>query len=132
MHRVIIPDVPDEALPAEFREVARSGALVNVFRIMVRSPQIAGLVVKLGAAQFRSGSLPPVDRELSILTAAKCFSSAYESSQHEQISQSVGVTSSQRAAVAMQQWDAPELSDSQQALLAFVAAVAAGPTAADP
>ena len=131
MSRIAIPDVPIESLPAEWQDAARTGALVNVFRMMLRSPQIATLVVKLGAAQFGSGSLPPADRELSILTAGACFDSAYEVSQHEQISQSVGVTSSQRAAVAVGQWDSPDFSESQQALLAFVAAVAASATVPD-
>src|SRR6266568_5491541 len=105
MYHIAIPDAPTAELPAELQEVARNGALVNVFRIMLRSPQIATRVVELGAAQFGSGSLPPADRELSILTAGTCFRSAYEVSQHEGISQSVGVTASQRAAVAVQQWD---------------------------
>jgi len=131
MSRIAIPDVPTDSLPARWRDAEKTGALVDIFRIMLRSPQIATLVVELGAAQFGSGSLPPEDRELSILTTASCTRSAYEASQHEQISQSVGVTSSQRAAVAVGQWDAPELSESQQALLAFVAAVQAGPTVPD-
>lgn len=132
MARIAIPDVPVSELPAELQAPARSGALVNVFKIMLRSPDIATLVVKLGAAQFGSGSLPPTDRELSILAAGACFSSAYEASQHEQISQSVGVTASQRAAAAVKQWNSPELSESQQALLAFVGAVAEAPTIPDP
>jgi alkylhydroperoxidase family enzyme len=127
MSRIAIPDVPLESLPAQWQDAEKTGALVNIFRIMLRSPQIATLVVELGAAQFGSGSLPPADRELSILTTAACTDSAYEASQHEQISQSVGVTSSQRAAVAVGQWDSPELSESQQALVAFVAAVAGQP-----
>ena len=53
MHRIAIPEVPTAQLPADLQEVARSGALVNVFRIMLRSPQIAARVVQLGAAQRR-------------------------------------------------------------------------------
>jgi alkylhydroperoxidase family enzyme len=59
------------------------------------------------------------------------FDSCYELSQHEEISASVGVTSAQRAAVVVKKWDCPDLSESQQALLAFVAAVADGPTVPD-
>ena len=55
MHRIAIPDVPTAQLPAELREVARNGALVNVFRIMLCSPQIATRVVELGAARRSSG-----------------------------------------------------------------------------
>jgi hypothetical protein len=98
---------------------------------MLRSPSIAELVIKLGAAQFGSGSLPAIDRELAILATGVRFDSCYELSQHEKISASVGVTSAQRAAVVVKKWDCPDLSESQQALLAFVAAVADGPTVPD-
>jgi hypothetical protein len=61
MSRIAIPDVPLDSLPAQWAEAEKTGALVNIFRIMLRSPQIATLVVELGAAQFGSGSLPPED-----------------------------------------------------------------------
>jgi len=48
MPRIAIPEVGIEDLPEDIQEAARSGALVNVFRIMFRSPSIAELVVKLG------------------------------------------------------------------------------------
>jgi alkylhydroperoxidase family enzyme len=131
MPRIAIPEVGIEDLPEDMQEAARSGALVNVFRIMLRSPSIAELVIKLGAAQFGSGSLPAIDRELAILATGVRFDSCYELSQHEEISASVGVTSAQRAAVVVKKWDCPDLSESQQALLAFVAAVADGPTVPD-
>ena len=126
MPRIGIPEVATADLPEEIR--AQESALVNVFRIMLRSPRIATLVAQLGSAQFGSGSLPGADRELAILTSGSCFGSAYEASQHEQISEAVGVTAAQRAAVAVGQYDSPDLSPAQQALVAFVAAVADGPT----
>jgi 4-carboxymuconolactone decarboxylase len=129
MPRITVPDVADEDLPEELRDNA--DALINVFRIILRSPRIATLVAELGSAQFGSGSLPGPDRELAILTSGSCFGSAYEASQHEQISDAVGVTSAQRAAIAVHQWDSPDLTSSQQALVAFVAAVAEGPTVPD-
>jgi len=129
MSRIAIPDVKSEDLPAELRDAG--GALVNVFRIMLRSPRIATLVVELGSAQFGSGSLPAADRELAILTAGSCFESAYETSQHEAISDAFGVTAAQRGAIAVHQWDSPDLAPAQQAWVAFVAAVAAGPTVPD-
>lgn len=131
MQRILIPSIDEDQLPAELRQLAKTGALVNVFRIMLASPHIALPVVKLGAAQFGSGALPPVDRELAILATASCFDAAYEISQHEQISASVGVTAAQRAAVAVRRWDSPDLSPSQQALLRFLAAAASAPTVPD-
>jgi 4-carboxymuconolactone decarboxylase len=115
-------------LPEELRRLDDAGALVNVFRMMLGSPEIALPVVRLGAAQFGSGSLPAEDRELAILTAATCFDVAYEISQHEAISASVGVSAAQRAAVSVRQWDSPDLSPAQGSLLRFLAAVAAEPT----
>jgi hypothetical protein len=41
MPRIAIPEVGIEDLPEDMQEAARSGALVNVFRIMLRSPSIA-------------------------------------------------------------------------------------------
>ena len=129
MPRIELPQVADEDLPELFR--GHAAALVNVFRMMLRSPRIATLVVQLGSAQFGSGSLPGPDRELAILTAGSCFGSAYEASQHEQISEAVGVTAAQRAAIAVHQWDSPDLTSAQQALVAFVAGVAEAPTVQD-
>jgi len=129
MPRIAIPNFTDDDLPEQLR--GHGGALVNVFRIMLRSPQIATLVVQLGSAQFGAGSLPGADRELAILTAGSCFGSAYETSQHEAISDAFGVTAAQRGAIAVHQWDSPDLAPAQQALVAFVAAVAAGPTVPD-
>ena len=129
MARIAIPEVLDEDLPDEVRDNA--DALVNVFRMMLRSPRIATLVVELGSAQFGSGVLPGVDRELAILTCGACFGSAYEASQHEQISGAVGVSAAQRAAIAVGQYDSPDLSPAQRALVAFVAAIAEAPTVPD-
>ncbi|HTU84658.1 MAG TPA: hypothetical protein VMF57_03730 [Solirubrobacteraceae bacterium] len=129
MPRIVIPDVTEEELPAELQ--GAGDALVNVFRIMLRSPRIATLCVQLGSAQFGSGSLPAADRELAILTAGSCFGSAYETSQHEAISGAFGVSAAQRGAIAVHQWDSPDLSPAQQALVAFVAAVADGPRVPD-
>jgi alkylhydroperoxidase family enzyme len=126
MPHITIPEVADEDLPEEVRDHA--DAMINVFRIMLRSPRIATIVMQLGSAQFGSGSLPGPDRELAILTCGACFGSAYEGSQHEQISAAVGVTAAQRAAIAVHQWDSPELSPAQQALVTFVAAVGDAPT----
>ena len=129
MPRIGIPEVDNADLPEEIR--SQASALVNVFRIMLRSPRIATLVVQLGSAQFGAGSLPGTDRELAILTCGACFGSAYEASQHEQISEAVGVSAPQRAAVAVGQYDSPDLTPAQQALVAFVAAVAEGPRVPD-
>ena len=128
-------DLPDDAvidtLPPDLQQAARSGSMINVFRTLLRSPAITIPVVQLGSAQFAAGSLPPADRELAILAAGACFHAPYETAQHKPISRAVGVTDDQRAAIAQQHWTAPCFPPAQQALLAFVAAVAADPTVDD-
>lgn len=131
MPRIPVPDVVSDDLPAELQQAIATGAMINVFGILLRSPRIAIPVIQLGSAQFGSGSLPGPDRELAILTCGSCFSAAYEASQHEQISGAVGVTAAQRAAIAVHQWDSPDLTPAQQALVAFVAAVGDAPTVPD-
>jgi alkylhydroperoxidase family enzyme len=45
-------------------------------------------------------------------------------------SRAVGVTDTQRAALAAKQWDSPEFNEAQRALIAFTAAIADAPTVA--
>jgi alkylhydroperoxidase family enzyme len=129
-------ELPDDsylaALPAALRDSAQPEALINVFRAMLRSPQILLPVIGLGSAQFAAGSLSPVDREVAILAAGSCFEAPYEAAQHEPISRSVGVTDSQRAALADRRWSDEAFSAAQQAMLAFVSAVAGAPIVSDP
>jgi alkylhydroperoxidase family enzyme len=128
-----MPDIPvpafdESSLPPLLARLNERGALINVFKIILRSPQIADAVGNLGAVQFAYGSLPVVDRELAILTAGRCYRSAYETAQHEPISRAVGVSDTQRSAIACARWDSPAFSESQAAMVRFVAAVAEGPT----
>ncbi|MDQ1753080.1 MAG: hypothetical protein QOE71_4136 [Pseudonocardiales bacterium] len=130
MARIDLPEVIIADLPPKLQDVERAGALINVFRMMARSPQIATPVVALGAAQFATSSLTPIDRELAILTSGACFEAPYEAAQHEPISRAVGVTDTQRAALAARQWDSPQFNEAQRALIAFTAAIADAPTVA--
>jgi alkylhydroperoxidase family enzyme len=129
-------NLPDDTylagLPASLRDTAEPGALINVFRAMLRSPQILMPVIALGSAQFAAGSVSPIDREVAILAAGACFEAPYEAAQHEPISRSVGVSDAQRTALAAKRWTDPTFSASQQAMLTFVEAVADGPVVPDP
>jgi alkylhydroperoxidase family enzyme len=112
---------------APMRKAAERGALINVFRMLMYSPDIGVAVAQLGSEIFASSALTEVDRELAILACGACFRAPYEASQHEPISRSVGVSDEQRAAVAGQHWNASCFTAAQQALLVFVAAVTATP-----
>ncbi|HEY2638462.1 MAG TPA: hypothetical protein VGI66_01075, partial [Streptosporangiaceae bacterium] len=78
-----------------------------------------------------SAALTDIDRELAILACGACFRAPYEASQHDPISRAVGVSDQQRGAVAAGRWNSGCFTAAQQALLAFVAAVAATPAVPD-
>lgn len=128
MPNIQVPDFDRSSLPPALARLEEADALINVLKMLLRSPQIADAVGHLGGAQFAHSSLPAVDRELAILVAGNCFASAYEIAQHEPISRAVGVSDSQRTAIAASRWDSPAFSDAQAAMVRFVAAVAEGPT----
>jgi 4-carboxymuconolactone decarboxylase len=120
------------ALPEDLRRAAESGALINVFRVLLHAPDIAEPVIRLGSAQFAAGSISPVDRELLILACGALFEAPYEEAQHGPISRAVGITDEQRAAVAHHRWKASCFTTAQHVLLTFVARIAHQPTAPDP
>lgn len=123
-----IPNVtPSSALPT-LSALDKADALINVFRMILRSPEITEAVATLGAAQFAHSSVPPLDRELAILAAGTCYESEYEAAQHGPISRAVGVTDEQRAAIAEHRWDDSVFTAAQQALIQFVITVAKSPT----
>ncbi|HYZ52049.1 MAG TPA: carboxymuconolactone decarboxylase family protein [Streptosporangiaceae bacterium] len=117
------------ALPMQ--KAAEVGPLINVFRMLMHTPDIGAGVAQLGSAIFAASALTDVDRELAILACGACFRAPYEVSQHEPISRAVGVSDEQRAAVAEKRWNAGCFTAAQRALLAFVAAVADAPAVPD-
>jgi alkylhydroperoxidase family enzyme len=117
--------------PPPMRKAAERGALINVFRMLMYSPDLGVAVAGLGSAIFATSALTGIDRELAILACGACYRAPYEASQHEPISRAVGVSDQQRAAAADKHWYAGCFTPAQQALLAFVAAVAATPTLPD-
>jgi alkylhydroperoxidase family enzyme len=117
--------------PPPLRKAAERGALINVFRMLMHSPDLGVAVTELGSAIFASAALTDIDRELAILACGACFRAPYEASQHDPISRSVGVSDRQRAAIADKRWNDECLTTAQQALLAFVAEVATTPAVSD-
>ncbi|MDO0924254.1 carboxymuconolactone decarboxylase family protein [Streptomyces sp. TG1A-8] len=125
-----IPCLDTEALPEALRSLTQ-GRIINLYRILAHAPQSVEQIARLGAALFTEGGLSAVDRELLILTCATGFDSEYEWAQHVSISRAVGVTDEQRAALRRLDHDAAAFSPAQRALVAFTAAVAAGPRVDD-
>jgi 4-carboxymuconolactone decarboxylase len=127
MPLIELPGIPIPAVPKILQEAADRGALINVFRMMLRSPALAGQVVLLGSVQLANDSLSAIDRELAVLTVGVCSSAPYITAQHGPISAAVGVTDGQRAAVATKEWDSEVFDPAQRALMGFVAATVRGP-----
>jgi alkylhydroperoxidase family enzyme len=134
--RIALPDDAAVAAalgeaPLALRMAAEGGGLINVFRMLMHTPDIGVQVTRLGSAIFAASALTDADRELAILACGACFRAPYEVSQHEPISRAVGISDEQRAAVAAKRWNAGCLTAAQQALLTFVAAVADAPAVPD-
>ncbi|WP_329584709.1 carboxymuconolactone decarboxylase family protein [Streptomyces sp. NBC_01005] len=115
-------------LPADIRQIVQPSGLINVHRILLRSPGVAEHVIRLGATQFTAGALTPVDRELVILSCGQMFQAPYEAAQHLPISAAVGVTDEQRSALASHAWTADCFTAQQKTLLAFTTEAATSPT----
>ncbi|MHA7145359.1 carboxymuconolactone decarboxylase family protein [Arthrobacter sp. TmT3-37] len=111
----------------DLQAMADNGGILNVFRMMLRNPQVADPVIRLGAAQFQSSSLQPIEREMTALAAGALFEAPFETAQHDPLSRALGITEQQRQAITSQDWVARCFSAKQRVLLRFVAAVAVHP-----
>lgn len=128
MARIPYPD-PTE-LPAELNELLRQAHL-NVFSMWAHSVSTAGLIMKLGAAQFAGFELPRAIREMVTLLVATDNSAAYEWGQHLALSKAAGVSDEQRAALRDGDIEAPCFSPLERAALHLARAVQTGPQVAD-
>lgn len=67
------------------------GGVRGPFTMLLHSPEVAGLVGNLGHYIRFESTLPPVERELAIVTTAREFDCAYEWAAHARIAREVGV-----------------------------------------
>ena len=75
-----------------FDEIIESrGRLSGPFPVLLNSPEVAGRVAHLGAYIRFESDLPPTDRELAIITAAREFDCAYVWSAHVALARQAGV-----------------------------------------
>ena len=131
-------EMPDDAMlqaalrQPTLRAMHDADALINVYRLMCWSPEVAAAVAQVGAALFTTVSLTPADRELVILACAATFKSTYEADQHLVLSQLAGITDGQRTAVAGGSWQDPCFTEHQRELLSFVRGVAERGTVGQP
>jgi len=91
-----IPLKSREELPPDKRHVydgitSTRGKILNLFKVLLSSPDAAEAVGALGAYLRYHSSLDPAAREIAILTTAKELNVLYEWAHHEPIAREVGV-----------------------------------------
>ncbi|MFD4479958.1 carboxymuconolactone decarboxylase family protein [Streptomyces sp. NPDC058471] len=85
-------EYPDlSALPVELQEVVTAYGSLNVFRMLMHSPNLAPGVLTLGDAVLQRNSLPDTLRELAIVRVGHAYGAAYEVHHHERIARVVGL-----------------------------------------
>ncbi len=83
---------------------------INLFRMLVNAPALAGPTLRLGEAILTRSELDPGLRELVILHTARLIETEYEWVQHEQIARLVGVPERQIGAIGRGELSAREFS----------------------
>ena len=129
MARIPYPD--KNSLTEDVQKVvdeASQAGTGHVFWMWSYSVNTVGLIAQLAATQFTKLELPGSVRELMILFAARANSADYEWVQHIPLSERVGVTEDQRAALERNELTAACFNPQQAAALQLAAAVQAGPT----
>lgn len=94
-------EYPDlSALPAELREAVTERDSLNVFRMIMHSPELAPGMLQLADAILRGNSLPDQLRELVIVRVGHVYEAPYELHHHENIGRLVGMSQAALAAAA--------------------------------
>jgi 4-carboxymuconolactone decarboxylase len=81
--RELMPPLPEEAWPADIRPLAESlGKVLNIHRVIARSPALMTAYTPLRNYVVREGSLSERQRDLLILRTARTMGSEYEWQHH--------------------------------------------------
>ncbi len=85
-------EYPDlSALPAELRNVVAAHGSLNVYRMVMRSPNLAPDLLAFGDSVLQANSLPPAWRELAILRVGHVHGADYQTHHHERIGRATGL-----------------------------------------
>ncbi|MGW6062975.1 carboxymuconolactone decarboxylase family protein [Streptomyces sp. NPDC055189] len=85
-------EYPDpSAVPADLREAIVAHGSLNIFWMVMHSPNLAPGLLGLGDSILQHNSLPDTLRELAIVRVGYAYEAAYEVHHHERISQLVGL-----------------------------------------
>ncbi|MDX2939320.1 carboxymuconolactone decarboxylase family protein [Streptomyces ipomoeae] len=132
MQRVPCLDLID--LPEEFQSLWVSlgeERLLNLIRVFLHAPHMVEPFARFNSAQYVNTTLTLVDLELVILATARASQSTYVWEQHVLLSDVLGVSEDQRAALSAGDTASTVFSPAQTALLRFVDAVAEAPRVPD-
>jgi len=89
MNRMPYPD--PKSVPAAVQALLDARPPRNVFRMMAHAPALMPGIMELTGAILYRAKLDPVLRELAILRVGNLCGSSYEVSQHQKISQAIGL-----------------------------------------
>jgi len=85
-------EYPDlSALPAQLRDAVAAHGSLNVYRMVVHSPNLAPGLLTFGDAVLKANSLPPGWRELAILRVGHVYGADYQTHHHERIARAAGL-----------------------------------------
>ncbi|HET9625535.1 MAG TPA: carboxymuconolactone decarboxylase family protein [Kofleriaceae bacterium] len=113
-----VPPLRDDELTAEQRDLLSRGNLarLNIFRTLVRHPDLYRRWSAFGAYLLSQSSLAPREREIVILRTGHLCGSEYEVFQHTQIGKTVGLSDTDIAHIKLGP-SVPSWSASDRALL---------------
>src|SRR5882757_2018434 len=96
-----VAPLQDDELTAEQRELLSRGNLarLNIFRTLVRHPELFRRWVAFGGHILTQSTLAPRDRELVILRTGHLCDAGYEVHQHTAIGKTVGLTDDEIARI---------------------------------
>jgi 4-carboxymuconolactone decarboxylase len=83
------PDL--DALGPDLQEAVTSRASLNIFRMIMHTPNLAPSFLAMASDVLQYNSLPATWRELVILRVGYRYHARYETYQHERIGQAIGL-----------------------------------------
>lgn len=114
-----LPYVDRSTAPDEVRRVLDGLPDLNLFRMVAHAESALVPWLRYGGALLTGLELDPLERELAILRVASFMRSDYEWVQHAEITEAVGGSAEQVAAVERGELDSALFDESQQAVLRF-------------
>ncbi|MDO8670753.1 MAG: carboxymuconolactone decarboxylase family protein [Dehalococcoidia bacterium] len=119
-----LPEITSKAdLPADKRHIFDAigesrGTVGFPFSLLLNSPEVAGRIAHLGTYLRFESTLPPIDREIAILIAARESDCEFEWAFHSRLALQTGVAQETIDVIA-QRGDLDQLTETEAQLLAY-------------